>query len=94
MRQSSLLPVVRVVADAGVLYSVTLAAALGCFVQKSNGQYVVLDMVSLAFPPSPFFRLFAPQPLIPLHGLPPRFPDLSIPVGPRGVARTRRPDAR
>ncbi|KAI0330249.1 hypothetical protein GY45DRAFT_1370957 [Cubamyces sp. BRFM 1775] len=45
MRQGSLLPVVRVVADAGMLYSVTLAAALGCFVQKSNGQYVVLDMV-------------------------------------------------
>ncbi|KAI0660050.1 hypothetical protein C8Q70DRAFT_72512 [Cubamyces menziesii] len=45
VRQGSLLPVVRVVADAGVLYSVTLAAALGCFVQKSNGQYVVLDMV-------------------------------------------------
>ncbi|KAH9902757.1 hypothetical protein C8Q73DRAFT_785395 [Cubamyces lactineus] len=45
MRQGSLLPVVRVVADAGVLYSVTLAAALGCFVQKSNGQYVVIDMV-------------------------------------------------
>ncbi|KAI0327856.1 hypothetical protein GY45DRAFT_1347492 [Cubamyces sp. BRFM 1775] len=45
MRQDSLLPVVRVIADAGVLYSVTLAAALGCFVQKSNGQYFVLDMI-------------------------------------------------
>ncbi|KAH9896054.1 hypothetical protein C8Q73DRAFT_824055 [Cubamyces lactineus] len=45
MRQDSLLPVVRVVVDAGVLYSITLAAVLGCFVQKSNGQFFVLDLI-------------------------------------------------
>ncbi|KAI0768085.1 hypothetical protein BD413DRAFT_605555 [Trametes elegans] len=46
MRQSSLLPVVRVIADAGLLYSITLTAALACFVQKSNGQYIVLDVIT------------------------------------------------
>ncbi|CDO71834.1 hypothetical protein BN946_scf184939.g58 [Trametes cinnabarina] len=46
LRQGSLLPVVRVIADAGILYSVILTAALACFVQKSNGQYLVLDMVT------------------------------------------------
>ncbi|KAJ8469041.1 hypothetical protein ONZ51_g9251 [Trametes cubensis] len=46
IRQGSLLPVVRVVADAGLLYSATLTAALACFVQKSNGQYIVLDIVT------------------------------------------------
>ncbi|KAJ6561216.1 hypothetical protein DFH09DRAFT_985576 [Mycena vulgaris] len=39
-------PVLMVVIDAGALYSVTLLAALVCFVSKSNGQYVVLDMVT------------------------------------------------
>ncbi|KAI0635690.1 hypothetical protein C8Q77DRAFT_1155463 [Trametes polyzona] len=46
MRQGSLLPVVRVIADAGLLYSATLTAALACFVQKSNGQYIVLDIIT------------------------------------------------
>ncbi|KAI0671573.1 hypothetical protein C8Q78DRAFT_945199, partial [Trametes maxima] len=45
-RQGSLLPVVRVIADAGITYSVTLTAALACFVQKSNGQYIVLDIIT------------------------------------------------
>ncbi|KAJ7090368.1 hypothetical protein B0H15DRAFT_938978 [Mycena belliarum] len=40
------LPVLLVVVDAGALYSITLLAALICFVFKSNGQYVVLDMVT------------------------------------------------
>ena len=44
----SLMPVLLIIADAGVLYSVTLLSALICFVSHSNGQYVVLDMVSLA----------------------------------------------
>ncbi|TFY72985.1 hypothetical protein EVG20_g31 [Dentipellis fragilis] len=39
--RSSLMPVVFIIVDAGVLYS----AALICFVSKSNGQYVVLDMM-------------------------------------------------
>lgn len=43
---SSLMPVLLVIMDAGVLYSVTLLSALMCFVNKSNGQYIVLDMVS------------------------------------------------
>ncbi|KAJ7184377.1 hypothetical protein C8R46DRAFT_1063890 [Mycena filopes] len=40
------MPVLLVVLDAGVLYSVTLLSALICFVLQSNGQYVVLDMVT------------------------------------------------
>ncbi|KAJ6598008.1 hypothetical protein B0H10DRAFT_735018 [Mycena sp. CBHHK59/15] len=40
------IPVLMVIIDAGALYSVTLLAALLCFVSKSNGQYVVLDMVT------------------------------------------------
>ncbi|KAJ7708688.1 hypothetical protein B0H17DRAFT_1030505 [Mycena rosella] len=39
-------PVLMVIIDAGALYSVTLFTALVCFVSKSNGQYVVLDMVT------------------------------------------------
>ncbi|KAJ7733162.1 hypothetical protein B0H16DRAFT_171379 [Mycena metata] len=39
-------PVLTIVLDAGALYSITLIAALSCFVSKSNGQYVVLDMVT------------------------------------------------
>ncbi|KAJ7063525.1 hypothetical protein C8F01DRAFT_1133354 [Mycena amicta] len=40
------IPVLLVVVDAGALYSVTLIAALTCFALDSNGQYVVLDMVT------------------------------------------------
>ncbi|TFY73300.1 hypothetical protein EWM64_g10711, partial [Hericium alpestre] len=47
------LPVLMIVVDAGVLYSAALLSALLCFVNHSNGQYVVLDMVmpviSIAF---------------------------------------------
>jgi hypothetical protein len=43
--QGPLRPLLEVVIDSGVLYSVTLLAALSCFVAKSTGQYVVLDMV-------------------------------------------------
>ncbi|TFY78683.1 hypothetical protein EWM64_g5327 [Hericium alpestre] len=42
---TSLMPVLMIVIDAGVLYSVTLLSALLCFVNHTNGQYVVLDMV-------------------------------------------------
>lgn len=46
-------PLLEVVIDSGVLYSVTLLAALSCFGAKSTGQYVVLDMImpiiSIAF---------------------------------------------
>lgn len=42
---SVLRPVLRVVLDAGVLYSVSLLAALLCFVAKNRGHYVLIDMV-------------------------------------------------
>ncbi|KAG9313792.1 hypothetical protein JVU11DRAFT_6152 [Chiua virens] len=43
--KSQLRPILHVIIDAGVIYSFTLLAALICFVNESNGQYVVLDMV-------------------------------------------------
>ncbi|KAG1798261.1 uncharacterized protein HD556DRAFT_1354430 [Suillus plorans] len=50
---NSMMPIVRVLADAAILYSVTLLSALLCFVEGNNGQYVVLDMImpiiSIAF---------------------------------------------
>ncbi|KAI0056326.1 hypothetical protein BV25DRAFT_1814183 [Artomyces pyxidatus] len=47
-RQSSatLTSVLCIVIDAGVLYSVTLLSALLAFVYKSNGQFVILDMIT------------------------------------------------
>ncbi|EPQ51068.1 hypothetical protein GLOTRDRAFT_123329 [Gloeophyllum trabeum ATCC 11539] len=45
-RASSLKGVLRVVLDAGALYSITLLSALIPFICKSNGQYVVLDMIT------------------------------------------------
>lgn len=45
-RTSQLRPLLEVVVDSGLLYSVTLITALSCFVAQSTGQYVVLDMVS------------------------------------------------
>ncbi|KAA1467280.1 hypothetical protein DENSPDRAFT_926478 [Dentipellis sp. KUC8613] len=51
--RSSLMPIVFVVVDAGILYLAALLSTLICFVNKSNGQYVVLDMtmpiISIAF---------------------------------------------
>ncbi|TFY60584.1 hypothetical protein EVG20_g7367 [Dentipellis fragilis] len=51
--RSSLMPIVFVVVDAGILYLAALLSALLCFVNKSNGQYIVLDMImpiiSIAF---------------------------------------------
>jgi hypothetical protein len=38
-------PVVRVILDAGVLYSLSLLAALVCFIAKNHGHYVLLDMI-------------------------------------------------
>jgi len=43
---SRLSPVLRVVLESGALYSLTITAALITFVTKSNGVYVVLDMIS------------------------------------------------
>ena len=39
-------PILHILVDAGAIYSLTLLVALICFVSQSNGQYVVLDMVS------------------------------------------------
>ena len=44
--QSQLRPILHVLVDAGAIYSLTLLVALVCFVTGSNGQYVMLDMVS------------------------------------------------
>lgn len=43
--KSQLRPVLHVIIDAGMIYSFTLLAALICFVNRSNGQYVILDLV-------------------------------------------------
>lgn len=51
--KGSMMPIVRVLMDAAILYSVTLLSALVCFVEANNGQYVILDMImpiiSIAF---------------------------------------------
>lgn len=45
-RNANLLsPVLRVVIESGVIYSMTITAALVTFVVKSPGVYVILDMV-------------------------------------------------
>ncbi|KAG1735546.1 hypothetical protein EDB19DRAFT_1910619 [Suillus lakei] len=38
-------PILRVILDAGVLYSLSLLAALICFIAKNHGHYVLLDMI-------------------------------------------------
>lgn len=38
-------PIVRVILDAGILYSLSLLAALVCFIAKNHGHYVLLDMI-------------------------------------------------
>ncbi|KAI9461380.1 hypothetical protein HD554DRAFT_2028332 [Boletus coccyginus] len=43
--RSALVPTLRVIVDAALLYSATLFTALLCFVNANNGQYVVLDMI-------------------------------------------------
>lgn len=44
-RESQLQPILHIILDSGVIYSLTLVVALVCFVTHSNGQYVILDMV-------------------------------------------------
>ncbi|KAG1730237.1 uncharacterized protein EDB91DRAFT_1252708 [Suillus paluster] len=43
--KGSMMPILRVLVDAAVLYSVALLSALVCFVEWNNGQYVMLDMI-------------------------------------------------
>lgn len=38
-------PIVRVILDAGILYSLSLLAALVCFIAQNHGHYVLLDMI-------------------------------------------------
>ncbi|KAH0833429.1 hypothetical protein J3R83DRAFT_12542 [Lanmaoa asiatica] len=45
-QSSQLRSILHVVIDAGAIYSFTLLAALICFVNRSNGQYVILDMIT------------------------------------------------
>ncbi|KAG1744620.1 uncharacterized protein EDB91DRAFT_195030 [Suillus paluster] len=49
----TLTPILRVLVDAAILYSVVLFPTLICFVRSNNGQYVMLDMlvpiISIAF---------------------------------------------
>ncbi|KAL1753074.1 hypothetical protein FB107DRAFT_218547 [Schizophyllum commune] len=44
--RSNIWPVLLIVIDAGVLYSVTLLCALCLFASQSHAQYIVLDMVT------------------------------------------------
>ncbi|OAX31160.1 hypothetical protein K503DRAFT_114069 [Rhizopogon vinicolor AM-OR11-026] len=52
-RSGSMMPVLRVIVDAALLYSVTLLPALVCFICSNNGQFVMIDMIipiiSIAF---------------------------------------------
>ena len=47
-RSTVLLPVLRIILDSGVLYSVTLLAMLMCWVASNGGDYILLDMVRLS----------------------------------------------
>ncbi|KAF8436521.1 hypothetical protein L210DRAFT_3548252 [Boletus edulis BED1] len=44
--QSQLRSILHTLVDADAIYSITLLAALTCFVSQTNGQYVVPDMVT------------------------------------------------
>ena len=45
LRSTVLVPILRIVLDAGVLYSLSLLAMLICFVAKNRGNYVMIDVV-------------------------------------------------
>ena len=45
-RKSELRPVLLIIVDAGAIYSITLIAALVCYIKRINSQYIVVDMVS------------------------------------------------
>lgn len=45
-QQSQLRPILHILVDAGAIYSLTLFVSLICFLMQTNGQYVILDMVS------------------------------------------------
>ncbi|KAG6371082.1 hypothetical protein JVT61DRAFT_10622 [Boletus reticuloceps] len=45
-QRSQLRPILHTVLDAGVIYTATLLTALFCFLSQTNGQFVVLNMVT------------------------------------------------
>lgn len=47
---NSLTPLLRVVIESGAIYSMAVTCALITFVSKSNGVYVILDMVGSTTP--------------------------------------------
>ena len=49
-QQSQLKHILHILVDAGAIYSLSLLVALICFVSRSNGQFVILDLVSSSFP--------------------------------------------
>ncbi|KAK0447333.1 hypothetical protein EV421DRAFT_2033696 [Armillaria borealis] len=44
--KSNLMAPLLIIIDAGILYSVSLLVAVGCYAAESNGIFVVLDMIS------------------------------------------------
>lgn len=49
IRKSPMRPILHIIIDSGVIYSLTLVVGLICFVNRSNGQFVILDMVSPSY---------------------------------------------
>ncbi|KAG2757236.1 hypothetical protein P692DRAFT_20867808 [Suillus brevipes Sb2] len=43
--KSTMMPIIRVLVDAAVLYSMALVTTLICFLLSSNGEYVMVDLV-------------------------------------------------
>ncbi len=44
------MPPLLIIIDAGILYSVSLLVAIGCYAAETNGLFVVLDLVSMDLP--------------------------------------------
>jgi len=51
--KGTMMPIIYVLVDAAVLYSVTLVTALVCYARSNNGDFVIVDMtmpiISIAF---------------------------------------------
>ncbi|KAI9455537.1 hypothetical protein HD554DRAFT_2030893 [Boletus coccyginus] len=45
-KQSQLRPILQILVDAGIIYSLTLFVAMICFASRTNGHYVILDPVT------------------------------------------------
>ena len=46
LSQNGLRPVLKIIVESGVIYSLAIIAALAAFLLESNVIYVILDMVS------------------------------------------------